>query len=386
MKTILTLLFFTLITLNAFAQNVVTTSNNQKIKASDVYITFNRVVFTDAKNNREVYSAKNMLKSVLFSNGLLINYSTIELKTLTATSYNSTINFVNGDFITAQVIRISADTVSYQSSLSNNILFLPTKDVIEINYINGIVEHFTSNDKAYEKIKKEIKPDGPPPTIGGLNKVYCGINLASMHSYLNNRYDSYYGSSFNYYNSNPYNLKRFSPSLSLYYDMGSSGAINVNLTYAPKGQGFNTSIYDNSTYTYSYYAAQLKLSYLEIPFSYQLQFGGEHFKFFTELGFCAGYLLSAKNIQTLPSNQEQKITSQLNHFEFGITWGAGFKYFLKNGCIVTGFQYQWDLTSLGGYNDFTAGNSTFITTGGLNRSFTFYGGYAINIDVFKKKK
>jgi hypothetical protein len=381
MKLKLTLIVFFLIATNALAQNMVTTSSNQPYKASDVYLTFNRVVFTDAKTKREIYSAKNLIKSILFSNGLLITYSLYDVQTTSPTNYNSTINFVNGDFITAEVIRISADTVSYQSPVSNDILFLSTKDVIEINYINGIREHFTSNDKAFAKAPKE-KPDGPPPINTNSSKLYCGISLGSMHSYLNNRYDYYSGG---YYNSDPYNLKRFSPSLSLYYDIGSSNSFNVNLTYAPKGQGVIFNVYDNSTFSYSQYASELKLSYLEIPFSYQLQLGSDKFKFFGEAGFCVGYLLSAKNIETKPTSKETKVTSDLNRFEFGMSLGAGFKYYLKSGVIITGIQYEFDFTSLGGYNQFSVGNNTVVSTGGLNRSFIFYAGYAINIDVFKKK-
>lgn len=384
MKLKLTLLVFFISAINALAQNTVTTSSNQPYKASDVYLTFNRVVFTDIKTKREVFSAKNMIKTVLFSNGLLITYSLFDVQTTAPTNYNSTINFVNGDFITAEVIRISADTIAYQSPLSNDILFLSTKDVIEINYTNGIREHFTSNDKAFAKAPKE-KPDGPPPVISDHTKLYCGISLASMHSYLNTRDDYfYYGN--NYYNNDPYNLKRFSPAFTLYYDMGSSGALNVNLAYAPKGQGYKISYYDQSTFSYKEYEFQLKLSYLEIPFSYQLQIGSDQFKFFGEAGFCAGYLLTAKVDQTLPTNQETKITSDLNRFEFGMTLGSGFKYYLKNGLIFTGIQYEFDFTSLGGYNQFSAGNNIIVTTGGLNRSFIFYAGYVINIDVFKKQK
>ena len=151
MKLNLILFLFAGFALNSSAQNTISTTFNHPYNASDVYLTYNKVVFTDAKNMMELSPLKFLIKTVLFNNGLFITYSFFKVETIDTTNYNSTISFVNGDFITAKIIRISTDTISYQSPLSNDILFLSTKDIIEINYVNGVCEYFTSNDKYLQK-------------------------------------------------------------------------------------------------------------------------------------------------------------------------------------------------------------------------------------------
>jgi hypothetical protein len=352
-------------------QNIVTTKDLSKYKATSVYLTHNSVVFVNAKTKWETFKEKKTIKSVQFHNGLLITYSDFNLRSRIGNGYNSTINFVNGDFLTADIILITADSITYTTPASSDTLFITTKDVIEINYLNGVREHFTSNDSVFEKAEA-AKPKVAPPHYQNSSAFYIGAGAGYINSWTNSNY--------NYLSYSAYDLKGFTPSVTAFYDFSHNGSLNMNLAFAPKGTGLKVDSSD----------MKFKLSYLELPLAYQFQFGNDHLKFFVETGFYFGYLLSAKFILNAPSkDEERKITSELKHLDFGMLLGGGTKYYLKNGYLFANFRYEFAFSSLGGYTYYSNGYNNYFDTGQLNNCYSISAGYVININHWKslvKKK
>ncbi len=346
------------------AQHILIDINGTKHSATSLYLTYDRAVFIDLKRQEELIDFKKYFKSIEFSNGLLITYSSFRSYSELKNHYNGTVNLINGDFFTAEILKITGDSISYISPAQNDTLFISPKEVIEINYINGLREYFASNDSTFKKTEAP-KPRPVPVQYKTSTTFYIGASGGYIKSWTYNN-DDYFDN---------YSIHGGTASIYSSYQYNSFSSLNMSLAFMPKGASLK---HDTIT-------ANFKLSYLELPIIYQVQGGNSRFKMMAEAGFYLSYLLSANFTLSYPTaTYDTRITQYLNHVDFGINLGAGMKYYTNSGCIITGLRYEFALTSVGGYEYQTIGNYSYFDTGQLNRCYTIYAGYAIDIKSLKK--
>ncbi|MEO8149263.1 MAG: hypothetical protein ABI723_16575 [Bacteroidia bacterium] len=131
------------------SQNTVITrdgGDGYKYISDTLYLTDKSVAFRHPETKLLTWRLKSECKSVSFGNGLKISYSNQPSAINYDVIYNGNVNLVNGNLFTATILNITADKVSYFEPQKTDTLFISTTDIIEINYSNGVKEHFTSNN------------------------------------------------------------------------------------------------------------------------------------------------------------------------------------------------------------------------------------------------
>ena len=178
---------FILMTISIFSsvqisksQVYIITTNNTRIKADSVAITWNQVTYFDSKIKKYVFVLKSDLKGVSFENGIDLEFRINHRNNPEATYYNSVIYLLGGSFFTAFVDSISADYLVYHKFQSDSLEKIELNKILYITYVNSIRENYIS--KATMEEIKQIKKN----TVTSVESIGSSAKLAGLNIGLNN--------------------------------------------------------------------------------------------------------------------------------------------------------------------------------------------------------
>ncbi|MFN3379866.1 MAG: porin family protein [Runella zeae] len=299
------------------------------IKATVVEVTDQEVVyqsFGDKKGQKLKLSVKSISK-IVYANGDIEAYNDIAVQPKPVSAKSDKIVLKNRQHIEGTIVEIDEKSVRYKRKGQSQISQIYLKEIAEIRYNNGDVEHFNS----FEAVSATSSTRRFGMYING------GLNIAhqTFPTILQNLIQP---------------IRGYRATLGAWYQMNKHWALRLEATYAQQGMRL---AFENDY-------EQLIANYLKVPLLIQVQKSLGKVGLFANIGGFGGYWLNAKTT-SLQNQQKSNTPYKFNQFadkgisdnrmEYGLAGGGGLWYQIsKKGSLLLETRYDYGLSNISKYD------------------------------------